>query len=125
MNVDLSVLNQRRKELGMSYADLAKRSGVSLATVVRILSGKFPQASFVNIEAIARELGLSIALQPTESVERIRERQAVKKACALVAMVQGNSGLEAQGVPPEHIQRMRRTTVHELMAGSSRRLWSE
>ena len=65
----LAGLNQRRIEFGMSYADLAKRSRVSLATVVRILSGRHKQASFANIEAIARELGLSISPDELETTE--------------------------------------------------------
>src|SRR3954464_14224179 len=93
MNEALSLLNQRRRELGLSYAELAKRCGVSVATVVRVVSGRPGQARFPQVEAIARELGLSVSLQPTESVERIRERQAVKKAKELVGLVQGNAGL--------------------------------
>jgi transcriptional regulator with XRE-family HTH domain len=116
-------LNQRRKDLGMSYQALARRSGVSMPTVVRILMGRNPQASFGNVSAIAQALGMTVSIEPTHSPQDVRERQAQTKARKLVGIVQGTSGLEAQAVDPDRLESMTRQTVHELLAGSPRRLW--
>jgi transcriptional regulator with XRE-family HTH domain len=53
-------LDQRRRDLGLSYDLLAKRCGVSRPTVQRILSGRQAAASFSNILAIAESLGLAL-----------------------------------------------------------------
>ena len=117
-------LSRRRKDLGISFEALAKRSGVSMPTVVRILSGKNPHASFANVAAIADALGMTVSLRSTVSAQAIREHQAETKARKLVGMVQGTSGLESQAVDAEQIDAMTRQTLHELLAGSSRVLWS-
>ncbi len=119
------MLDVRRKRLGMSYAVLAKRSGVSMTTVVRILSGQNPQASFENVCAVAAALDLAVRVEPTASAEEVRERQARRKAEQLVGMVQGTSGLEGQALEEETLAQMTRQTAHELLAGSPRRLWGE
>jgi len=119
------MLDDRRRKLGMSYAALAKRSGVSMTTVVRILSGRHPQASFENVWAIAEVLDVAVLFQPNTSDEEVRERQARRKAQQLVGMVQGTSGLEGQALEEEVIGQMTRQTVHELLAGSPRRLWGD
>ena len=125
MTIEFHRLNRRRRELGMSYDVLARLSQVSKPTVVRILSGTHPQASFSNVEAIARALGLAISFRPITSASELRERQARKKARALVSMVQATSGLEAQAIDAKRVQSMTRHTVHDLLAGSSRRLWGD
>lgn len=123
MVTHFAALNQRRKELGMTYEALAKRSGVSMPTVVRILTGKDPHASFGNVGAIAKTLALAIAFQPTATSQEVKERQAARKARELVGLVQGSSGLEAQAVAPAELDAMMRQTVHELLAGPARFLW--
>ena len=51
-------------------------------------------------------------------------QQAVKKARELVGMVQGTSGLESQAVGQNQIEKMISQLVHQLMAGSRRKLWA-
>ena len=116
---------KRRRELKMSYAVLAKKSKLSMPTVVRTLSGKNPRVSFDGLCAIAETLGMKLIVTPTVPAEELLEHQANVKARALVGLVQGTSGLEAQAVNDEAIERMKRQTVHELLAGSRRTLWSE
>ena len=118
-------INNIRRRLGMSYQQLARRSGVSQPTVQRILSGKHPQASFANISAIATALGLEIFVEPDVDAATLRRRQAEEKAKRLVALVQGTSGLEAQAVEAKVIQEMIEQTAVELLRGSNRRLWGE
>jgi transcriptional regulator with XRE-family HTH domain len=118
-------LELRRRALGMSRAALARASGVSLPTVQRILSGRHPNASWANIDALSRTLGMSINLHPVASARHFRATQAQRKAGNLVRMVQGSSALEGQALDRRHLAHMRRKTTRELLAGSNRRLWAE
>ena len=115
-------LERRRQELGISRAILACKSGVSLPTVNRILTGNSRRASFGNVMAIANVLGLELIERPADE---IRQRQALAKARRLVKIVQGTSALELQSVPTDAEERMVNQTVHELLASSGRKLWSE
>jgi transcriptional regulator with XRE-family HTH domain len=118
-------LDHRRRQLGLSYAALAKRSGVSQATVVRLLSGRHPQASFQNVIAIAEALGFELTFRPAASASAMRRAQATTKARQLVGFVQGTSGLEAQAVDAQQLEEMTEQTANELLAGSPRRLWGD
>lgn len=118
-------LEARRRELGLSQSALAERSGVSLPTVQRILSGHSPAASFENTMAIAQVLEMQLDATPVIPAQEVLEKQALKKAERLVRMVQGTSALEAQGLSPKHLTQMIKKTVNELLAGSRRRLWAE
>ncbi len=118
-------LEKRRRQLGLSQSALAERSGVSLPTIQRILSGHSPAASFENTLAIAQVLGMQLDAVPVIPAQEVLKAQARKKAEHLVRMVQGTSALEAQAVSARHIGQMVKKTVQELLAGSRRRLWAE
>ncbi len=117
-------LEQRRKMLRISMQTLADRCGLSLATVQRILADNSQAASFQNVAAVATALGMRLSFEPTLDEEQMRERQAERKARELVAMVQATSALEGQAVDPAQIEAMVKQTMHELLAGSPRRLWA-
>jgi transcriptional regulator with XRE-family HTH domain len=121
----LTVFEKTRRKLGMTVAVLAKKSGVSPATVNRILSGMPHAASFANVTAVAEALGLQLQFATKVNAQEMREQQALAKARQLVKMLQGTSGLEGQAVDPETFEEMEKQTVHELLAGSSRKLWGE
>jgi transcriptional regulator with XRE-family HTH domain len=118
-------LDQRRRDLDMTYAALSKRSGVSEATVFRILSGSQPAASFAAVVAVANALGMDVEISQIAGTGRFREQQAKDKATRLIETLQGTSSLEEQGLDGDTILDMKRRTVHELLTGSSRRLWGE
>ena len=118
-------LETRRRELGLSQSVLSERSGVSLPTVQRILSGHGRATSFENTLAIAQVLGMQFDAVTVIPAKELLRQQALKKAERLVRMVQGTSALEAQGVSAQHLGQMIKKTVHELLAGSRRRLWAE
>jgi len=120
----LKDLDQRRRDVGLSYERLAKRCGVSRPTVQRILSGRHPSASFTNIVAIAESLGLAIRLFSKVDPRKLKRDQAQRKAKKLVSLVQGTSGLEGQAVDRRSVESMVEQTTHELLAGSKRKLWS-
>jgi transcriptional regulator with XRE-family HTH domain len=121
----LKSLDERRRELGLSYELLSKRCGVSRPTVQRILSGRHAAASFANIVAIAESLGLGLHFDSKVDTRDLKREQAERKAKKLVALVQGTSGLEGQAVDGMSVESMVEQTTHELLAGSKRRLWSE
>ena len=118
------LLERRRLELGISRPLLAQRSGVSLATVTRILTGGLENSSTANTAAVARELGMELRFEPIADSDDLMHREAEAKAREIVALVQGSSGLEEQAVDPDTIERMVRQTVHELMAGAKGKIWA-
>jgi transcriptional regulator with XRE-family HTH domain len=118
-------LDLRRRDLGMSVETLAQRSGLSVRTLFRVLSGHHSNASWSHVLAIAEVLGVAVQLQSVATAEELREQQAQRKAKRLVKMVQGTSALEAQGVDGASLEAMERRTVHELLAGPNGKLWAE
>ena len=108
----------------MSRAILAQRSGVSLPTVNRILGGRAEHATFGTVAAVAEALGLSFTLNVAVGEQDFLEQQAQTKAEAIARMVQGTSALESQAVASDTVRQIVRQTVHDLMAGSRRKLWA-
>lgn len=115
----------------MSKADLARRAGVSVPTVQRLLSGGEKRALTDVVAAIAAALGvevrLSDALYVHESTEvsAFRRKQAERKARWLARLVQGTMALEAEAVDSDVLQEIEEQNVHALLAGPNRRLWGE
>ena len=109
----------------MSVPALAARSGVSESTVKRILNGDRGAVAFGRVSAVARALGVDVRLETATDAVTLQETQAETKARRIIELVQGSSGLEAQAVGPSDREQMLRRTVHELMAGSRRRLWAQ
>lgn len=126
-----SLLDERRRALGMSRAMLARRAHVSVPTLNRLLHGKEKNPTYATLRALADALGVEIRIGgPREVVERcsaaeFREEAAKRKAEKLVGLVQGNSALESQAVDASRVADMVRQSVHVLLAGSPRRLWAE
>ena len=57
-----TILRNRINELEMSISDLARRSGVSRATGIRILGGKDEHYSVSNLQAVLSSLGMKMDL---------------------------------------------------------------
>ncbi|MHC5006563.1 MAG: helix-turn-helix domain-containing protein [Planctomycetota bacterium] len=117
-------LNRRREQLGMTLGALAERSGFSLPTVQRILAGDQPRVSLPSVLALADALEMRLDLKPRSDAEELLDREARRKAERLVGMVQGSAALEGQGLDEATRERMIQRTVHELRAGSKRRIWA-
>jgi transcriptional regulator with XRE-family HTH domain len=109
----------------MSCAMLAKKTGLSMTTVQRVLSGNHLNASFANVVAIAEALGVGLRFVQKARIKRLREEQARQKAKRIVGLVQGTAGLEGQAVDAVAVDEMVDRTIHELLAGSNRKLWGE
>jgi transcriptional regulator with XRE-family HTH domain len=118
-------LNERRQRLGVSCSVLAKRTGVSLRSVQRVLSGEETNPGFSTVASLAHELGVGVRFDDEVDVRTIRRRQAERKAERILAIVQGSSALEAQALSRETIRDLREKTVNELLAGSPRKLWAD
>jgi transcriptional regulator with XRE-family HTH domain len=119
----LESLYRRRRDLGMPYDELARRCGVSISTLKRVLGGE-ATASFATVSAIADALGVRLGSEHAEDVASMRQRQARAKARTLVALVQGTSALEGQAVASTDIELMEQRTAAELLSGPARRLWA-
>ncbi len=118
----VSRIQERRRELDISVSDLARRSGVSRATVIRILGGEDHEFSFANLQAILLALGISFDLTEIPA-EQFRDQIATEKAKRLIALTQGNVALEAQAVSRSSAQTHLEETKARI-ASSSRKLWA-
>lgn len=124
LQITVQRLAHRRTELGMSFAIIAFRSGVSEPTAKRILGGHIGQVSFANVVAVAEALGVRIGA-PDLDVRDLLHHQARAKAEYVARLVQGNSALEGQAVDSAAYQHLIDLTYHELLAGPRRRLWAQ
>jgi len=124
-------LDRRRARLRMSKADLARRAGVSLPTIRRLLSGRESRARTDTVAAIAAALGVQVRLSETQyvhetiDVSAFRMRQARAKAKRLARLVQGTMALEAETVTEDLLDEIEEQNVHALLAGPARRLWGD
>lgn len=122
-------LDRRRARLGMSKADLARRAGVSLPTVQRLLSGRESRARTDIVAAVAAALGVEARLcdspyvYETTKASAFRQEQAKAKATRLAKLVLGTMALEAEAVSPHVLEELVERNVHALLAGPGRRLW--
>ena len=117
-------LDGRRRQLGMKQVELARRSGVSLPTVRRILTDESYNPAMASVEAMGQALGVRVALRPLSRATQFREREAERKARRLARMVQATSGLEGQAVDSTTIGDIERKIVHQLLAGPNSKLWA-
>ncbi|QEG40785.1 helix-turn-helix domain-containing protein [Roseimaritima ulvae] len=115
-------IQERKRELDISGSDLARRSGVSRATVIRILGGEDHEFSFANLQAILLALGISLDLTEIPA-EQFRDQIATAKAKRLIALTQGNVALESQAVSRASAQ-SHLEAAKARIASSSRKLWA-
>jgi transcriptional regulator with XRE-family HTH domain len=117
-------LNDRRKELGMSMETVARKSGVGMRTVQRVLSGRDPSAKLDTVLRIADTLGVILLPKDRVAAHDLVRKQAVQKATELAGMVQGTSALEAQAVSKKALLEIRDDIASDLIRGSRRQLWA-
>ena len=106
----------------MSITDLARRSGVSRATVIRILGGKDQRYTVSNLQSILTALGMTMDLLEIPA-EQFKEGIALQKAQRLIALTQGNVALESQAVSSISAQAHLDATKARI-ASSGRKLWA-
>ncbi len=113
---------KRKRDLDISVSDLARRSGVSRATVIRVLGGDDHEFSFANLQAILLALGISLDLTEIPA-EQFKDQIATAKAKRLIALTQGNVALESQAVSRASAQ-SHLNEAKARIASSSRKLWA-
>ncbi len=127
----LGQVDQRRRDLGMPWDALAARSGVSRATVCRLLKDRQTTASLQNVLAVAEALGISIQVDDgvlrsnAIDLEDFIEQQAERQARRLVGMVRGTMGLEGQALAEEESLPLIKKTKRKLLGGPLKNLWYE
>ena len=121
----LSEIEARRRELRMPRGALARRSGVCLRTVERLLSGEAKGAKWETIASMGREVGIDLGIVRRRSLRAVVHKQAKAKAEKVVAITQGDSALEGQALPEKALKQIRKAMEDSLATGSSVRLWSE
>ena len=58
-----TTIKQKRKELGLTQAELAKRANLSRTTLSKVENGYFGNISVATLENILSTLGLTIKLE--------------------------------------------------------------
>src|SRR5437879_4882284 len=100
----IELLERQRRKLKMTLPALAQRSGLSLATIRRILLGKSLAASFANVIMVAHALGTEFRMGDDSIIIHIRKADDIvadeirARARKIVEMVQGTMALESQGL---------------------------
>jgi transcriptional regulator with XRE-family HTH domain len=117
-------LDDRRRELRMTIPQLARRSGISTATVARVLRGE-PTVAMGHVCAVAAALGMQVGVRPQLSADALVRRAAKAKARRAAALVQATSALEAQGLTRHQFEAMVGRTARELRATGGKTLWAE
>ena len=121
----ISIFHRRARSSASLTREIARMTGLSLPTIKRVFTGKHAPASLSTLRKIATALGLTITAEPAVPSEELREDRARAKAERLIQQLQATSALEGQALSKEELDAMVRKTMHELLAGSSRRLWED
>ena len=119
-----TVLDTRRRQLGITIRALARMSGVPVATVNRILADP-SNVRFEYVAAVGAVVGLDLATARRVPVKRVLRDRALAKARYVARFVQGTQGLEAAGVDTAGYERLVEVAAEALLAGKKRKLWDE
>jgi transcriptional regulator with XRE-family HTH domain len=117
-------LDTRRRALRMTIPQLARRSGVSTATVSRVLRGE-PTVAVGHLTAVAKALGLEVGIVAQTSVKSLVQAAALAKARRAAALVQATSALEGQGLAGPQLEAMVDRTYRELQSHGGKTLWAD
>jgi hypothetical protein len=103
---------------------LVKKSGLSRATVCRLLKGDHSKVTIPNLEALLKALAVEVTVNPVPASVAVK-RQAERQARKVVEMVQGTMGLEAQAVDAEGVMALVESSCQRLLNGPRKKLWWE
>ena len=119
-----TVLDTRRRQLGITIRALARMSGVPIATVNRILADP-SKVRFEHVVAVGAVVGLDFLTARRVPVKRVLHDRALAKARYVAKFVQGTQGLEAAAVDTAGYERLVEVATQALLAGKKRKLWDE
>jgi predicted DNA-binding mobile mystery protein A len=113
-----------RTALGLSQSQLAKRAGVSRATVQQMERAEAQRRiTLASLDKLAAAMGcqVSLAVLPKSgSLEDLRRRQAAMKA---EAILHERTRDNKHPPKPADLERRKQQLVTRLLRGSRRRLW--
>lgn len=116
-------LRNQAFELGMSYRVIAERSGVSIATVKRFLSGDNSNTDFMNVVNIAQAMGMNLNIIEEISPQKMREDQIHNRTMQAVVASAATNALEGQGPDLAGKQLMFGSLMKEYSSKSPNALW--
>ncbi|OWK45699.1 hypothetical protein [Fimbriiglobus ruber] len=119
-----TLLDRRRRRLGITTGALARMSKVPVATVNRILADP-GKVRFEHVAAVGQILGVDFVTARKMPVERVLQDRVLVKARYVAKVVQGTQGLEAAGVDSVGYQKLVDVAAKTLLAGKKRKLWDE
>ena len=119
-----TMLNKRRRQLGITISSLSRMSKVPVATVNRILAEP-AKVRFEHVAAVGQVLGVDFTTAKKVPVKRVLRNRALVKAQYVAKVVQGTQGLEAAGLDSEGYQKLVSVAAEALLSGKKRKLWDE
>jgi hypothetical protein len=121
----LETLDMQRRALKMPINALANLSGLSRATVHRMLTEKRPSSHLDNVFAIAQVLGATPELR-VEAADEFVERHIELQAQEIARMVQATMALESQGISDRKAQEhLVELAIEALRKKPRKKLWAK
>lgn len=111
----MNVFEKRRQELGISVAQLAKRSGTPLSSVNRLLTYGSGSIQVANI------LGFSVIIKSNKTVEELRVMEAERVARKIIDTVQE---IMVVKFSPDTVKEVFQQTIDKLLTKNQNQLWS-
>lgn len=96
-----ATLNGERVAAGMTFDQLAERTGMSKQTLMRLLSTRKRHLTIAAVAAIAEAFGMSVPDVFAHATERMRRPGAIDPATQEAARVGLQKGLGSARRPPE------------------------
>lgn len=120
-----NILAERKRQLGMSEAYIAREAGLSQPTVHRILSGEHSSTSLNDIMMIAEVMGLKTETFQLEfeDVTDMLTQQAESLAKKYTDINNATNQMEGQGLTNADKKRLGFGLKAALLGGVRRNLW--
>lgn len=120
----LEKIKLRKKELEITFENLAELSGLGIKTLSRFFAGHDVKLS--TIEKLTQTLGLDLAGNEIIDIETLKEKRAEEKALQIVSLVQDTISLEKQGLEQDNIKELLEETKQQFLTGEYKKnLWKK
>ncbi len=119
----LEKVKTRKKEVGITYENIAKLANLGNRTVMRFFAGEDVKLS--TVERVTNILGLDFAGNETIDLKTLKEQRAKEKALYIISLVQDTSALEMQGLEKNDIKKLLQETKEQFLTGEyQKNLWA-
>jgi predicted transcriptional regulator len=115
-------ITNRKKELGLTNANIASLSGITERTVMRLFAGL--DVKFSTIEKITQLLGIDFAGNEVIDINTLRHNRARTKALYVASMVQDTSSLEQQGLNTHQLDKLVSNIQNRYLNEYQKNLWN-